>query len=281
MPADLPISEAGKYRLMISKTLRDLSTWLSSDRFRRIRMRAQAPLLAHTLTVLVPILIYTSSMSNAAAQSPARSFQQSVEWSTHGYDAQHTGVSPVASQKLARIHWQVPVDLAPPEGEILIHYGSPVITTKNTVIVPVKTGTSSFRVQAHDGTTGQKLWTLGTAYQPPFAGFMPGLGVTLSQHHLFVPDVAGGILMRANPDNARGKISHLYFYGLKNYLAHPGADVGVAAAAVLANPEPHIGKVYELTGAESMTMARYAQEFSRALGRTIHYVNVPPQIWEA
>jgi uncharacterized protein YbjT (DUF2867 family) len=60
-----------------------------------------------------------------------------------------------------------------------------------------------------------------------------------------------------------------------------GADVEVAAAAVLANPEPHIGKVYELTGAESMTMARYAQEFSRALGRTIQYVNVPPQIWEA
>ena len=102
------------------------------------------------------------------------------------------------------------MDLAPPEGEMLIHYSSLVITAKNTVIVPVKTGTSSFRVQAHDGKTGQKLWTLGTAYQPPFAGFMPGLGVTLSQHHhLFVPDVAGGILMRANPDNAKGKISHV------------------------------------------------------------------------
>ena len=60
-----------------------------------------------------------------------------------------------------------------------------------------------------------------------------------------------------------------------------GADVGVAAAAVLANPEPHIGKVYELTGAQSMTMTRYAEEFSLALGRRIQYVNVPPQIWEA
>jgi hypothetical protein len=28
-------------------------------------------------------------------------------------------------------------------------------------------------------------------------------------------------------------------------------------------------------------MAEYAQEFSRALGRAIQYVNVPPQIWEA
>jgi len=60
-----------------------------------------------------------------------------------------------------------------------------------------------------------------------------------------------------------------------------GADVGNAAAAVLANPEPHIGKVYELTGAQSMTMAEYANEFSRALGRSIQYLNVPPQVWEA
>ncbi len=58
-----------------------------------------------------------------------------------------------------------------------------------------------------------------------------------------------------------------------------GTDVG--AAAVLANPEPHIGKVYDLTGPQSLTMAEYAQEFSRVLGRTIRYVNVPPQVWEA
>ena len=60
-----------------------------------------------------------------------------------------------------------------------------------------------------------------------------------------------------------------------------GADVGAAAAAVLADPEPHIGKVYNLTGPQSLTMAQFAQEFSGALGRTIQYVNVPPHIWEA
>src|SRR5262249_10350678 len=60
-----------------------------------------------------------------------------------------------------------------------------------------------------------------------------------------------------------------------------GADVGVAAAVVLNNPEPHIGKIYDLTGAQSLTMTDYAREFSAVLGRTIHYVDVPPQIWEA
>ena len=60
-----------------------------------------------------------------------------------------------------------------------------------------------------------------------------------------------------------------------------GIDVGAAAAAVLANPAPHIGKVYDLTGFKSLTMTQYAQEFSGVLGRTIQYINVPPQIWEA
>jgi uncharacterized protein YbjT (DUF2867 family) len=60
-----------------------------------------------------------------------------------------------------------------------------------------------------------------------------------------------------------------------------GADVGAAAAAVLANPAPHIGRVYDLTGPQSLTMAQYAQEFSGVLGRAIQYLNVPPEIWEA
>ena len=60
-----------------------------------------------------------------------------------------------------------------------------------------------------------------------------------------------------------------------------GADVGAVAAAVLASPAAHIGKVYDLTGPQSLSMTQYAQEFSGVLGRTIRYVNVPPQIWEA
>ena len=57
--------------------------------------------------------------------------------------------------------------------------------------------------------------------------------------------------------------------------------MGAVAAAVLASPAAHIGKVYDLTGPQSLSMTQYAQEFSGVLGRTIRYVNVPPQIWEA
>jgi hypothetical protein len=127
----------------------------------------------------------------------------------------------VASQPLSTIHWDVPVDLNPPNGEIFIHYGSPLVTAANTVIVPVKTGTNSFRVEAHDGATGTLLWTQNTGYHAPADDFIPGLGPTLLGNSLIVPDIAGRVMVRANPDSATGAVRHVYFYGETNYQADP------------------------------------------------------------
>src|SRR5437879_6874730 len=51
----------------------------------------------------------------------------------------------------------------------------------------------------------------------------------------------------------------------------PVAAEGVARvlAALLANPQPHIGKIYHLTGPQPQNMHFHAQEYSNALGRTI------------
>ncbi len=46
-------------------------------------------------------------------------------------------LSAVAAQDLGVVRRQTPVDLFPPSG-LNIHYGSPVITPANTVLVPVK-----------------------------------------------------------------------------------------------------------------------------------------------
>jgi uncharacterized protein YbjT (DUF2867 family) len=56
-------------------------------------------------------------------------------------------------------------------------------------------------------------------------------------------------------------------------------DVAEVAAAVLANPAPHLGKVYELTGPRSEDMNAFAVELSEALGRTVTYVDVPFDTW--
>ena len=145
---------------------------------------------------------------------------QAGSWPSHSHDAQHTGISSVGSQPFTRIRWHVPVDLAPPQGEIFIHYGSPLVTPANTVIVPVKTATG-FRVEGHNGATGKKMWTQSTKYQAPDATFLLGLGATLSNNQLLVPDYAGRVIVRQTPDLARGAISRLIFYGKKNYNANP------------------------------------------------------------
>src|SRR3984957_15449041 len=147
--------------------------------------------------------------SSATAQTGA--------WLTHSHDEQHTALSTVQSQPLNKIHWHTPVDLHPPEGEIFIHYGSPLITAANTVVVPVKTNTNKFRVDGRDGATGKRLWSQSTGWQAPEAEFIPGLGPTISGNQLFVPDIAGRVLVRHDPDEAKGALARLYFYGAKNF----------------------------------------------------------------
>jgi hypothetical protein len=147
---------------------------------------------------------------------------QTGGWQTHSHDAQHSGISSVASQPFTKIHWHTPVDLVLPQGEIFIHYGSPLVTPANTVIVPIKTAADSFKIGARNGATGAHLWSLPTNYQAPSnVSFLPGIGPTLGNGQLFVPDSAGRILVRQSPDLATGKVTHLFFYGQKNYAANP------------------------------------------------------------
>jgi uncharacterized protein YbjT (DUF2867 family) len=56
-------------------------------------------------------------------------------------------------------------------------------------------------------------------------------------------------------------------------------DVARVIAALLANPKPHIGKIYQLTGPQSENMDIYAREYSKALGRTITYQDIPVGPW--
>ncbi len=56
-------------------------------------------------------------------------------------------------------------------------------------------------------------------------------------------------------------------------------DVARVVAALLANPQPHIGKVYHLTGPRSEDLHFYAREYSKALGRTITYQDIPVEPW--
>jgi hypothetical protein len=151
-------------------------------------------------------------------------------WTNFAKNAHHIAASTTASQALNSIHWQTPVDLHPQYtgDELYIHYGSPLITVANTVIVPVKTGTiGGFRVEAHSAGNGTMVWSAQTDYAlPPNHGWTPVFGPALTAKRLYFPAAGGTIAFRDNPDSATGTEGRLAFYGLANYQANPSGFSG-------------------------------------------------------
>ena len=56
-------------------------------------------------------------------------------------------------------------------------------------------------------------------------------------------------------------------------------DVGRVLAAVLTHPEPYLGRAVELTGPRSEDMNGVSEEYARALGTSVTYVDVPWETW--
>jgi uncharacterized protein YbjT (DUF2867 family) len=76
----------------------------------------------------------------------------------------------------------------------------------------------------------------------------------------------------------RGRIELPFGLGKTNPAA--AADVARVVAAILGDPGPHLGRIYELTGPRSQDMHGVAREYSDALNREITYADIPPEDWE-
>lgn len=77
----------------------------------------------------------------------------------------------------------------------------------------------------------------------------------------------------------RSRIELPFGLGKTNPVA--AADAARVVAAVLADPAPHLGRVYELTGPRSQDLHGMAREFSEALGREVAYADIAPEVFEA
>jgi hypothetical protein len=163
----------------------------------------------------------------------------SAQWSGFAHDAEHSALSTVASQNLSQIHWQTPVDLNPQNsgGDLLIHYGSPLITAANTIIVPVKTGTTGgFRVDARS-VSGALIWRLTTDYTLPAHNWTPVFGPALTPApRLYFPGAGGTVYYRDSPDAATGSTGQLAFYGLPRYQASPRATRAFQESIQISTP---------------------------------------------
>ncbi len=146
-------------------------------------------------------------------------------WFGYGRDAQHTGVSAAASQDLVRIAWSSPVDLAPQytqSGGLLTHYGSPAVTTRNTVVIPVKTlANGGYRIEGRAGATGALLWTVLSDYVTPPHNWLPPFNVLLTaQGRVYAPGSGGKLTVRDDADAATATLATHVFYGAATYNAN-------------------------------------------------------------
>ena len=131
--------------------------------------------------------------------------------STFAGDAQHTAVFDAPAQRLNAIRWTTPIDT---HFTGWAHYGAPLITPSNTVIVPVKTA-AGFQIKALESATGRLKYTVTNDYiMAPIAsgGWIP----------VYQPVIAN------SPSGAR-----LYFAGAGGTIYHidnidsdaPGAPI--------------------------------------------------------
>jgi hypothetical protein len=168
-------------------------------------------------------------------------------WSGYAHDPQHTGTSATAAQSLNSKHWCTPVDQNPPgggplqqvdcaggtgggTGPLYAHYGSPVVTAANTVIVPVTLASGVYQLQAFNGATGAAVYTASSCnasacYTPPSvsSGWTPPYGPALSLGTRIYYPGPGGTIFYRSPDSATSIVGAVAFYGTALYNANQAA----------------------------------------------------------
>lgn len=167
------------------------------------------------LRALSGALVVGCFAPHALAQNP---------WPSYGGNPQHTALSIFTSDPLVKIHWSAPVDLQPQYSgdELFIHYGSPLVTAANTVVIPVKTGANDgFRLEGRQGKNGSLVWTQNSDYSLPPHNWTPPFGPTLvGAFSVAMPGAGGTVLLRDNANAGGSQVSRLAFFGLANYNAN-------------------------------------------------------------
>lgn len=144
---------------------------------------------------------------------------------TFGGNAQHTSVYTPAAQNLNQIKWQTTIDFNP---GALVHYGAPLVTAGNTVLVPVKTASDGFQVKAFSGT-GAAKYTLNTDYILSAHNWIPSYNPTVATGafgtRLYYAGAGGTIWHVDNPDSnsPSAPVREVFYTTLGNYNANAAA----------------------------------------------------------
>jgi hypothetical protein len=145
---------------------------------------------------------------------------------TFAGNAQHTSSYAAPAQNLNTIKWTTNIDFN--NTGALTHYGPPLITAGNTVLVPVKTASDGFRVDAFNGSTGAFKYSVGSDYILPAHNWIPAYSPCIATGsfgtRMYYAGAGGTIWHIDNPDsNTPGAPVREVFYGLAAYNANPAA----------------------------------------------------------
>ena len=88
-----------------------------------------------------------------------------------------------------------------------------------------------------------------------------------------------GFFLTLTPDSVRQSNQIRLPFGEGKTSPVAAEDFARVGASLLENPQAHIGKIYHLTGPQSENMYFFAQEYSKALGRTISFQDIPVEPW--
>ncbi len=104
---------------------------------------------------------------------------------------------------------------------LLTHYGSPVISSMNTVLVPVKVGAQgTFRMEARSGSNGALMWSADSDYIVPPHNWFPSFNLTITANgRVYAPGSGGKLFYRDNVDSLTGTLQTAVFYGANVYTA--------------------------------------------------------------
>jgi Big-like domain-containing protein len=146
--------------------------------------------------------------------------------STFAGNAQHTSIYAAPAQNLNTIKWTANIDF---NNTALAHYGSPLVTAANTVLVPVKTASNGFRVDAFDGVNGAPKYVTSTDYILPVHSWIPTYNPCITTGsfgtRMYYAGAGGTIWHIDNPDsNTPGTpVREVFYTSLDAYNANAGA----------------------------------------------------------
>jgi len=165
------------------------------------------------LRILRIVTIVALAGGLAAAQQPAAS---TGEVPTFAGNAQHTAVFEPPAANLNAIRWSTTIDRRQTFSNT--HYGSPLATAGNTLIVPVKTESDGFELRFVDATNGEVRRAIASDYVLPAHNWIPVYQPVLVSQRVYYAGAGGTLFYVSNPD------SRVLWSGRPNRLAFFGAD---------------------------------------------------------